>query len=178
MEFQHHIQLHRERVVKLGLALAKTQYPNLNQSFLQDFLYLHDYSKTITSHSNLPKFQYTHCKLPVERLFDFYGKAPKNEAPNLVDVITDINAIDKKVCIDYFEMLPQLSKRNQEDFYAIEKVADLVDRSLDPIAAEEFGHRMLLASEYIQDPFMVTLSLWLESRYHQITKDLSYSSVS
>jgi hypothetical protein len=180
LEFQHHIRLHRERVVTLGLALAKAQYPGLNRQLLREFLWRHDHSKTIDSHSHLPQFQYSHHKLPAERLFDLYGKTPKNEIDiqKLIDVINDINAIDRKVCSDYFIGLPQLSSGTQEDFYTVEKVADLVDRSLDPMAAEEFGHPMLLASEYIQDPYMVTLSLWLESHYHQITKDLSFSSVS
>jgi hypothetical protein len=180
LEFQHQIELHRKRVVKLGLALANSQYPALNQRFLHEFLSLHDYSKTIVSLAHLPKFQYSHRKLPAQRLFEFYGKTPQSETEteNLMDTINAINFIDKKVCEDYFIMTPQLSWGTQEDFYTIERVADLVDRSLDPMAAEEFGHPMLLASEYIQDPYMMVLSLWLESHYHQITKELSFSSVS
>ena len=180
LEFQHHIELHRERVLKLGLALAKTQFPRLRHQHLKDFLHLHDHSKTITAKDLLPKFDYSHRELPVHRLFQFYGKTPQTEQDwqKLVDIINDINNIDKQVCEQFFLMRPTLSWGVQEDFYTIEKVADLVDRSLDPMAAEEFGHPMLLASEYIEDPYMSQLSLWLESHYHQITKNLSFSSVS
>ncbi len=97
---------------------------------------------------------------------------------SLVDIVTDINSIDKKVGEDFFANHSRLSWGVQEDFYTIERVADLVDRSLDPIAAEEFGHSMLLASEYVDDPYMSQLSLWLEGHYPQITKNLSFSSVS
>lgn len=180
LEFQHHINLHRKRVVKLGLALAKAQYPDLNQHFLNEFLKLHDYSKTITSHVDLAQFQYSHYELPAQRLFDFYGKNPEGqpETEKLTEAINATNAIDKKVCDNYFERLPQLSGDIQKNFYTIERLADLVDRSLDPIAAEEFGHPMLLASEYLREPYMVPLSLWLESHYLQITKDLSFFSLS
>lgn len=179
-EFQRHIELHRARVVVLGLRLAKTQYPGIDLSCLEKFLRLHDYSKTILHHHELSKFRYKHRQLPVERLFEFYGLTPKSETETqkLMNTINDINAIDRKTAEDFFKDHSQLTWATQEDFYTIEKVADLVDRSLDPMAAEEFGYPMVLASEYIQDPFMAGHSLWLESRYLQITKNLSFPSVS
>lgn len=179
-DFQYHISLHRERVIQLGMALAKSQFPRLHPESLRDFLRLHDYSKTITIPSQLSKYGYRHRELPVERLFQFYGKPPKNdhEWEQLGNLVYDINNIDQTVCENFFSQHRELSWGDQEDFYAIEKVADLVDRSLDPIAAEEFGHPMKLASEYVEDPYLARLSLLLESRYPQITKNLSFSSVS
>ena len=175
LEFQHHIELHRERVLKLGMNLAKAHFPALDTRVLLEFLHLHDFSKTISSQNQLPQFKYRHRELPVNRLFHFYGKSPKNETESqaLIDIINDINSIDHKVCENFFAKYKHLSWGVQEDFYTIERVADLVDRSLDPIAAEEFGHPMLLASEYIDDPYMARLSLWLEGHYHQIT-NLAY----
>jgi hypothetical protein len=180
LEFQHHIELHRERIIKLGLTLAKHQFPRLDKNVLSKFLVLHDQSKTLTSRRQLTEFGYSHRELPVQRLYNFYGRVPKTEREmqRLVNIINDINGIDKRVCEDFFNNHPQLSWGVQEDFYTIERVADLVDRSLDPMAAEEFGHPMLLASDYIDDPYLSRLSLWLESHYHQITKNLSFSSVS
>lgn len=176
-EFQHHIQLHRERVVKLGLALAKSHYPGLNLQYLSSFLWLHDHSKTLTNPLVLEKFEYNHIKYPAERLFEFYGRTPKDqkETLQLIDVVNDINAIDEEVCVQFFQGHPQLSWGTQDDFYTIEKVADLVDRSLDPMAAEEFGHPMILASSFVQDTYLASLSMWLESHYSQITKELSFS---
>lgn len=176
-EFQHHIELHRERVSKLGLALAKIHYSGLNLKTLESFLALHDHSKTLMDFQRLQKYDYKHSLFPAERLFRFYGKTPTNnqETLQLIDVINDINAIDEDVCVEFFKMHPELPWGTQETFYTIEKVADLVDRSLDPIAAEEFGHPMVLASEFVQDPYMAMLSMWLETHYHQITKDLSFS---
>lgn len=176
-EFQHHIDLHRERVVKLGLALAKTHYPSLDMATLESFLWLHDKSKTLTNYQALKRYHYDHASFPVERLFEFYGRTPKTqeETLKLIDVVNDINAIDEEVCVEFFRLHQELSWGIQDAFYTIEKVADLVDRSLDPVAAEEFGHPMILASEFVQDPYMATLSMWLETHYHQITKDLSFS---
>lgn len=175
-EFQHHIQLHRERVVILGLALAKNQFPGLNLRPLEAFLYLHDHSKTLNSRDELALHSYTHTLTPSQRLFEFYGKIPESEMEHvkLIEVVNDINTIDTRVCARFFEMNPGLSRGTQDDFYTIEKVADLVDRSLDPVAAEEFGHPMILASEYVQDPYMSLLSIWLEKNYLQITKNLTF----
>jgi len=180
LEFQNHIELHRIRVAKLGRALAKHKFPAINQGLLGEFLELHDHSKVLISRGDLHQFDYTHRDLPVQRLYSFYGRSPKTESESrkLTDIINDINDIDKKVCANFFAKHSQLSWGAQEDFYTIEKVADLVDRSLDPMAAEEFGQRMILASDFIDDPYMVKLSLWLESHYHQITKNLRFSSVS
>lgn len=177
-EFQHHIHLHRERVVKLGLALAKNQFPGLSLRPLEAFLYLHDHSKTLNSRDELARHLYTHASTPSQRLFEFYGKIPENdlEQVKLIEVVNDINNIDTRVSAQFFQFNPDLSKGTQDDFYTIEKVADLVDRSLDPVAAEEFGHPMVLASEYVQDPYMSLLSMWLEKNYLQITKNLTFAT--
>jgi hypothetical protein len=177
-EFQHHIQLHRERVVKLGIALAKSHFPHLNLRQVETFLWLHDHSKTLNTAAKLKAFNYEHPQMPAHRLFEFYGRTPETQADTLklISIVNDINAIDEEVSSNFFKLNRDLSWGTQDDFFTIEKVADLVDRSLDPMAAEEFGHPMILASSYVQDAYLATLSMWLESQFEQITKDLRFSS--
>jgi hypothetical protein len=112
----------------------------------------------------------------LERLFQFYGKSKKSPDQNqqLADLIQDINSIDDQVGKDYFQY-SKLDEQTVTSLYTIEKIADLVDRSLDPMAREEFGHEMVLASEYFQDSYLSPLSKWLEQNYRQITMDLNYS---
>ncbi|MBC7371440.1 MAG: hypothetical protein H7326_07745 [Bdellovibrionaceae bacterium] len=176
-EFKAHIVLHRSRVVRLGLALAETKFPHIDRVALESFLKLHDFSKTLRSPTNLKVFGYENERAPLERLFDFYGRTSKTAEQNmqLYGVINDINSIDDQIAKIYLTPL-SLDAQSLQSFYNIEKVADLVDRSLDPLAKEEFGHHMILASEFIQDTHLANLSMWLEERYSQITRDLSFHS--
>lgn len=175
-EFQHHIQLHQKRVVKLGLALAQAHFPRLNTPLLEPFLTLHDHSKTLTAPEALAQFAYGHPEAPARRLFEFYGWNPLDDSDTrrLLQTVNDINAIDDEVRLEFFKQHPEISWGTQDDFYTIERVADLVDRSLDPIAAEEFGHPMVLASDFVQDPYIASLAMWLEKHYREFTKNLSF----
>ena len=176
-DFKAHIELHRSRVVRLGLALAEKHFPHIDRTALHSFLKLHDFSKTIHTPNHLKAFGYDNQRAPLERLFEFYGKTTKTPEQNLQlhGVIKDINAIDDQVAQIYLKPL-QLDVHGLQCFLNIEKIADLVDRSLDPLAKEEFGHHMVLASQYIQDEKLANLSMWLEVRYSQITQDLSFHS--
>ncbi len=71
------------------------------------------------------------------------------------------NFIDGVVCLS-------LAERN--DFKTIEKVADLVDRSQDPVAEQEFGRKLLPAHQYIQDKTLKFYAKYLEKEYNQIIK--------
>jgi hypothetical protein len=175
-EFQNHIILHRKRVVRLGLALAQEHYPGLEAQALGSFLRLHDLSKTLKSEEKLQQYGYNHPKLPVERLFSFYGINHRSheQLHELREIILDINTVDEKVAQHYFSSFLKGDEATMEAFFQIERVADLVDRSLDPVAAEEFGHPMILASDYIQDFKLSQLSLWLEKKYLHLTKNLSF----
>jgi hypothetical protein len=176
-DFRAHIELHRARVLRLGLILGQAKFPEMNLSHLESFLKLHDHSKIISSPGDLQELGYRHERPPFERLFDFYGQTTKTETQNfeLLSVISDINSIDDQIGRKFLKML-NLDVSGLLAMYKIEKVADLVDRSLDPLAKEEFGHHMILASEYLQDPHMSALSVWLEGHYDDITQDLSFLS--
>jgi hypothetical protein len=174
-EFKHHIQLHRQRVLKLGMMLGAEHFPALNPNDLERFLRLHDRSKVLRSTAQLRIFGYNHPQIPLDRLHAFFGKRQRTpeEAHQLRQVIDDINNVDLAISKRFFETLP-IPPSTISEFYQVEKVADLVDRSLDPIAAEEFGHPMILASEFIGDSRLAKMSLWLESRYFEVTAGLFF----
>lgn len=176
-DFKTHIELHRTRVLRLGMALGKKEFPEINPRILESFLKLHDSSKTLSAPKQLNSFGYTHSRPPLERLFEFYGKKAKTSDQNLQlqSVINDINSIDDQMGQRYLAPLG-LDSASIRNIYIIEKIADLVDRSLDPLAQEEFGHQMVLASEYLQDPYLSSLSMWLEEHYRQITVNLNFPS--
>ncbi|WP_413287763.1 hypothetical protein [Bdellovibrio sp. HCB337] len=163
-DFQQHIELHRERVVVLGMTLAASHFPNVSKKDLKDFLRLHDSSKTMRN--SLP------------RLFEFYGKPPANEEARarLMSTVSDINAIDHSIAEKFFNER-HLSPEMVEALYTIEKVADLVDRSLDPVAAEEFGRKLSPASQFFKEQELRDLSLWLESRYLNIVPHLQMAPI-
>lgn len=175
-EFTRHINLHRLRVLRLGLELGKSHYEGLPLSDLEKFLKLHDLSKTLQSKTLLAEFGYTHVRFPVDRLFQFFGiKNPSNsQAKQLRELVSDINTVDENIARRFFEVAKGIDAKTQTAFYEIERVADLVDRSLDPVAAEEFGHPMVPASEFIQESHLVGFSRWLENLYPEFTKNLSY----
>jgi hypothetical protein len=174
-DFKHHIQLHRQRVVKLGMTLAAEYYTELDLIAVERFLKLHDRSKILNSPAQLRIFGYHHPERPMQRLFEFFGQQERSalQSQQLQQVVNDINDLDLAISKRFFAA-SFFNASEMDRFYQIEKVADLVDRSLDPVAAEEFGHPMILASEYIRDPNLAKLSLWLESRYFKVTEGLFY----
>lgn len=159
-DFQLHIQLHRRRVVLLGSYLAKQEFPEISAELAENFLLLHDTSKTL--------------KQTITSLYAFYGKnnLDADQLADLKKTITFLNSIDTAYADSFFDTY-QLSSLEREQLLLIEKIADLVDRSMDPVAEEEFGRKMKLASEFIQDANQNTLAKLLESKYKDLIRDYS-----
>ena len=173
-DFHRHIELHRERVFQLGMTLGMEKFKDLPLDKLEKFLRLHDASKTMTSKHALEQYNYQNHTSPLVRLFSFYGRAHDTEESSLLlrGAVNDINSIDYQVALEFFAHHIDLSAETVKTFYMIEKVADLVDRSLDPVASEEFHQKLTPASQFIRDLKGAELSLWLEDRYSMITRDL------
>jgi hypothetical protein len=173
-DFHRHIELHRERVVQLGLCLAQAKFPDLTLADIESFLRLHDSSKTMTSPMSLQRYQYENEVSPVHRLFGFYGKPNDSEEERiqLKNTVSDINELDQRVANEFFSERPDLSHETVQKYFLIERIADVVDRSLDPVASEEFHQKLTPASQFFQSTDKVELSHWLEERYHMITEGL------
>ncbi|HWU44529.1 MAG TPA: hypothetical protein VN132_13855, partial [Bdellovibrio sp.] len=156
-DFQAHVELHRERVVRLGMALAKEKFPEIDMVALEAFLRQHDLSKTIRRNAN--------------DLYLFYGRDGKG--PEFNSIRNRINEFDQIVRNNFFAHHSEISASHQEIFYLVEHVADLVDRGIDPVAAEEFGHKLSPASRFLKDQRFAGFAKWLENSYNIITQDLS-----
>ncbi|WP_374077470.1 hypothetical protein [Bdellovibrio bacteriovorus] len=161
-DFAKHIELHRQRVAALGLALAAKEYPSVDQRTLRFFLLLHDSSKTKSTAD----------------LYRFYGKTglTEQEIGDLKKTVQHINDVDSRMAEKFFRRF-KINAQEAEVFLWIEKVADLVDRSSDPVATEEFARKMTPASEYMKDERSRSAALFLEKRYNGIVSGFEMPSV-
>jgi hypothetical protein len=162
-DFKSHIQNHQIRVLQLGSFLANHNFPELPIQQVQEFLSLHDQSKTSDKMLNA--------------LFLFYGKKAtesltSNQSLILSRIIEELNASDLNLIKTYFEE-HNISSDDQNKLFLIEKIADSVDRAMDPIAEEEFGRKLQFASDFLGTEFERSLAKTLESNYLEITEHTS-----
>ena len=169
-DFQHHIAHHRQRVIHLGLHLAENYFPDVSRDVLSSFLALHDYSKTNLPQAVLERAGWQQNIQPFERLYDYFGKNIPAQEIEFKNIIKAINEIDKLVAADFFIQHKKVSDREMSMIYKIEKVADLVDRSKDPLASKEFGRPMKLASSYLSEKEQIHYAQFLEDNYFEIVQ--------
>lgn len=165
-DFDRHLALHRKRVLVLGLALRERFYPHIDAKELKTFLKYHDIAKTDLVHGNL--------KTSVEELYKFYGtRLRSTEEPQLKHLVDSINLIDRRIALMFLENF-KASEQNRELFQKIERMADLVDRGMDPVASEEFGRLLTKASVILAEIHDVDQVLWLEDHYQELTEQFQY----
>jgi len=153
----------------LGLALRDRFYPTVNYKDLKLYLKYHDVAKTDYIHGNL--------HTSVADLYNYYGiwledEEHKQELKRLVD---QINHIDKKIAVMFLDAF-RVAPENIGLFKKIERIADIVDRGMDPVASEEFGRPLKKASEFSVDEESKAMILWLERHYYRITENFRYES--
>ncbi len=169
-DFKLYVESHRLRVHELGLVHYRrhlNRYSDLSQQTVENFLSLHDQSKQQESNARA--------------LYAFYGRnqkfMPDLLRESFVKVIKKINDYDVKVAEDFFSRNP-MSGSQMERLLEIEKVADLVDRGMDPVAREDFEeggrYSMKLGSEFLQYEFSKNAARHLESVYGEVTKGQSF----
>jgi hypothetical protein len=161
-DFDVYVDGHRERTKVLGLALYKSFYQKSNivsEDLVRQFLELHDLSKT----ENAVK----------AGLFKQYGQDLASLPPQFGELTSYLNSIDTHISEQFFT-LHKLSPTQISTLLRIEKIADLVDRAMDPVAQEDFGRKMKRASAWFQSGEMRLQSWFLEANYDKITLGLSY----
>ena len=151
-DFEFHIDLHRKRVLELGLALRERFYPDLPYKETKVFLKLHDRAK----------------KKYARELYVYFNQS------GVFALIDTINDKDAQYQIDFFLNRLDIFTDHFSKIKRIELIADQVDRGLDPIAAIEFGRPMELASERIIIPPLQDQALWLEANYERLTNQLQF----
>lgn len=166
VDFRAHLESHIQRVKVLALA-AQASYPQafsqVRRQDLDSFLDLHDAAKLETG----TFFQ----------LVKSFGQP----LPMGSDLVNFLNQEDWRIRYKYFEKHGfiyadgQLSTEAQE-MLRLERLADLTDRGLDPVASREFGRPMLPASEFMTSPENQMMARDLERRYWDLTDGLDYLS--
>lgn len=151
-DFLHHVTLHRKRVLKLGWQLRwMTDSPLI--LFL--VLWIHDLEKYLF--------------LPW--LWSYYGgKRYRTGAQNLYDRMNKFGRL-----LQNLVLLPFFWKQKTiAEVLRIEHIADIVDRSADPVVMEEFNlreHRSLTRFLPKEDWL---IAMKLKRRWAQITFSLQY----
>lgn len=168
-EFYEHTRLHRARVKALGLALLKSHpelFEGLSPRQVGAILEAHDLAKVS------PKSVGPDGRPFYRILYDSYGKGLDKIS------VDSLNAQDRP----YMEKAKSAYGLDKNpDLHAkmdrIEKIADLVDRGMSNVSAEEFGRPMDKASNFLKNDDDVKLAQELEKNYKEITKKLTYKGL-
>ena len=185
-----HFEAHIKRVRMLGRALFarnRNVYlaQGLDESQVLEFLSLHDQAKW----DNSPEFRSLYHDEPTHfedsrsflaRLWDVYGTS---DLPRIKPIVEALNRADERVAERYFAGL-QIPESRKSRVIAllkqIERVADRVDRNLDPVAAEEFGRKVGARGPPIST-FLegedLRLAEALIPEYESIVRSQTYSAV-
>lgn len=165
-EFNTYVRLHKERTRLLALHLFSAHpqdYDQLSLELVNSFMRLHDLSKSIPE--------------VAQRLYKQYSRplstVSEREKTKFISWVNYLNERDRQIGVNFFTR-HELNESQVQKLLELEKIADLVDRSFDPVAQEDFGKLMVPASEFIKDPQMAAKAKFLERQYHQITKGHSY----
>ncbi|GIL17351.1 MAG: hypothetical protein BroJett040_11020 [Oligoflexia bacterium] len=169
-DFQLYVDTHKERVIILGMILFHAhpeRYHELTKADVAQFLALHDKSKLL--------------KTNAQSLYEFYGQNQKFMSQSQRDqfhaIVDQINKYDTRNAKLYFETR-RLSSKQMNLLLEIEKIADIVDRGMDPVAHEDFEskglYKMKLGSEFLETEFSRKAAQYLESIYQDSTKDFSF----
>lgn len=168
-DFHQHTQLHIKRVQTLALQLYLThpeQFPGLDVQLVSEFMQLHDLAK-ISKFNNRPPMLHS--------LF----QQLQNDGANMIPIIAELNARDFEVRYQWLLEKKLLTPNGLPTSEAqlllmLENICDLVDRGMNEVSAEEFGRKMRLASEILNDPKEMRLAKFLERNYQTFTQSLRF----
>lgn len=165
-DFEIHIEAHIERVGFLGKALYEEypeRYAELDADLLEQFLRVHDQAKR---EQNIMEGLFEFYAIPKEQMTEWQEQQMQRQ-------IDELNGEDDLVVYQFFETHNLIRsdgrpEHRAELYQEIATISDLVDRGLDPVAAEEFARRMKPASEFLEGK-QRSLAVFLEQNYWQIT---------
>ncbi len=144
-----HFEAHIGRVKLLGIALfernrERYEGAGINVQMVKDFLAVHDQAKLDDTPLFRAKFHDLatspdDLKPILTRLWEVYATSDLKRIKPVVDYL---NRADDRVAAEFFSKL-KIPEPHKSIVVAllkeIERVADRVDRNLDPVAGEEFG---------------------------------------
>lgn len=179
-----HFQSHLQRVVRLALHLLKSKpdhFPGVSESLALELLTLHDAAKLDHSPSFRQRFWGETVKSDqsfMQRLFHIYGKGYEYVAENREAraTIDQLNATDRQVSQEFFRSKGLLTPDGSptpvaQALLRLERIADVVDRNLDPVALEEFGlTERRLISDFLKNPEDLELSRPIAEGYAELVR--------
>ncbi len=179
-DFQYHTAHHIQNVISLGLFLhsnpsTRHYFSDLTREAVVEYLSLHDSSKRMPL-AELQNYKYTNEQTIEERLFSFYGKdkdqLPPQQQDELKQIIEELNRIDTLVSRRFlykkgYILNSRITAKGMK-LIIIEQVADLVERTKNPVSIEEFGKMMKSPEVYVKESRRPEFFRLLMNHYHEI----------
>lgn len=181
-DFRRYTLLHVERVkalVRVAYREFPEEFPGLTSEHIEKMV--HDVAKTNEKLSQQTKALVFKVQSLLKRLFEFYGKAPKNDAEvrKLKKLVAELNELDEKITnsvLQDLKLVDSDGKPNQggRSYLRLEKISDLVDRGSYRLTPEEMDRPVKLASKVMTDPADKRIAQFLEKNYSHTVKGLDY----
>jgi hypothetical protein len=149
-DFELHVAAHIKRVRLLGNYIASHYFPRLDPVLTDEFLTLHDAEKLVDSQAFRKIMGIAiEEKSLLARLFKHFGRhrevRPLDEILEFEKIKHEVNSIGKRISqkwlISHGFWDPMNQSPNDLGFQLliVEKLADVLDRELDPVAFYELG---------------------------------------
>ncbi len=178
-DFKTHTNNHIQNVTRLGMYLyhqhKHTYFKDIPEHIVREKLLYHDFEK-VAHLEALQQFGYTNERNFSERLYDLYGRSIGNTNFKAKALIQELNEYADKF---ESELLAKHNLIDQsprslsviEKIQRIERVADLVERQMNPVSPEEFGVReMRSATLFLNSQLEMQMARELTRAYHQIVR--------
>lgn len=183
LDFHEHMSKHKKRIVDLGVKLLE-RYPErfkeIDKETLKIVLEAHDNAKVT------PSSQYNGRPFYKVLFEEGYGRKLNRE------IVDSLNDVDGKWTEDAFKKaglsLEGLTGKRKQNvlkkrklILKIEKIADFVDRGMSPVTKEEFGRKVVKASDskfFLKNKKDRLAAEFLEQNYNEFTKGHEYRPLS
>lgn len=175
-DFKLHTSIHIQNVVLIGLEIfnqfKESHFKDVSLNLLLEKLQKHD-SEKIISKEELARNGYKQQKDFSERLFEIYGvdiaTLDTKQKESFSRLIEELNSYSHKQDFLFYRkhnlLLPDGSLTKEAVMIQfIERIADLVERSKNPISTEEFGRVAMMSA----------LSFYANTKDKHITTVINY----
>lgn len=196
-DFQTHIESHILRVQILGRYIFETfpqYFSHVTKTLLKKRLFLHDQSKVNREPSFMDRFYPLAQERPIiadlfEAVYLRRDQPAKIRLQKILQIVEKLNLVDIQLNHRFnkahhlFTPEGKLSEAGRElDF--LEKLADSIDRRLDPVSSEEFNRNQRLQPHYFSSKIALEILKHMEAfdpqmaqeRYFTITTGYSFNA--
>jgi hypothetical protein len=189
-DFRTHVHAHRYRVRALGLALFRSEplfaQIGVTEQDVYEFLSGHDHAKILPN----PKAP---GRTMMRRLYEIYATDPLHgdsvKSAHARALIGSLNAQDDALSLKRLQRMGFLTRTGKPKVPAlallrIERIADVVDRNLDPVAQEEFSRLeraplepFFTSADGYLDQAGLEMARFLSQIYLRVVRGLTYDEI-